>query len=212
MTCSDRRPRCWLAPYRHVDETNADKRSIAGHTSKPASGHKVYPYLLRKLAVIQANQVRETDITYVPMAHGARLRLLGRHRRLVRRRVLAWHGSILLDATFCIEALARHGRPTIFNSLQQRPRLEFHERGVAPRAYRHQHGRKGSLARQRVCIKPRAVDEVLEGAPSAYALVHEARVGISRYLGFCNAVQLHSALGGSTPAQTSFNQAPLAAV
>jgi transposase InsO family protein len=37
------------------------------------------------------------------------------------RRVLAWHVSILLDATFCIEALARHGRPTIFNSLQQRP-------------------------------------------------------------------------------------------
>jgi putative transposase len=40
------------------------------NTSKPAPGHKVYPYLLRKLAVIRPNQVWATDITYVPMARG----------------------------------------------------------------------------------------------------------------------------------------------
>ena len=40
------------------------------NTSKPAQGHKVYPYLLRKLAVIRPNQVWATDITYIPMARG----------------------------------------------------------------------------------------------------------------------------------------------
>ena len=40
------------------------------NTSKPVPGHKVYPYLLRKLAVTRPNQVRATDITYVPMARG----------------------------------------------------------------------------------------------------------------------------------------------
>ena len=40
------------------------------NTSKPAPGHKVYPYLLRKLAVTRPNQVWATDITYIPMARG----------------------------------------------------------------------------------------------------------------------------------------------
>ena len=40
------------------------------NTSKPASGHKIYPYLLRKLAVTRPNQVWATDITYIPMARG----------------------------------------------------------------------------------------------------------------------------------------------
>jgi transposase InsO family protein len=39
-------------------------------TTKPAPGHKVYPYLLRNLAVIRPNQVWAMDITYVPMARG----------------------------------------------------------------------------------------------------------------------------------------------
>ena len=40
------------------------------NTSKPAPGHKVYPYLLRRLAVTRPNQVWATDITYIPMACG----------------------------------------------------------------------------------------------------------------------------------------------
>ena len=51
-------------------------------TSKPAPGHKVYPYLLRNLAVTRPNQVWAMDITYVP--DGAGLRLPGRRRRLVQ--------------------------------------------------------------------------------------------------------------------------------
>ncbi|MEG3153656.1 hypothetical protein U1700_01990 [Sphingomonas sp. RB1R13] len=40
------------------------------NTSKPEPGHKIYPYLLRKLAVTRPNQVWATDITYIPMARG----------------------------------------------------------------------------------------------------------------------------------------------
>jgi putative transposase len=40
------------------------------NTSKPTPGHKVYPYLLRNLAVTRPNQVWAMDITYIPMARG----------------------------------------------------------------------------------------------------------------------------------------------
>lgn len=40
------------------------------NTSKRATGHKIHPYLLRKLAVTRPNQVWATDITYIPMARG----------------------------------------------------------------------------------------------------------------------------------------------
>ena len=41
------------------------------NTSKPAPGHKIYPYLLRGLkVVIRSNQVWAMDITYIPMARG----------------------------------------------------------------------------------------------------------------------------------------------
>ena len=40
------------------------------NTSKPAPGHKIYPYLLRGLKVDRPNQVWAMDITYIPMARG----------------------------------------------------------------------------------------------------------------------------------------------
>ncbi len=88
------------------------------NTSKPAPRHKVSPYLLRRLAVTAPNQVWATDITYVPMARG--FVYLVAIVDWFTRRVLAWRVSISLDAGFCIEALeealARHGRPAIFDS------------------------------------------------------------------------------------------------
>lgn len=88
------------------------------NTSKPAPGHKVYPYLLRKLAVTRPNQVWATDITYIPMARG--FVYLCAVVDWFSRRVLSWRLSITLETAFCIEAveeaLARHGKPDIFNS------------------------------------------------------------------------------------------------
>jgi putative transposase len=90
------------------------------NTSKPATGHKIYPYLLRKLAVTRPNQVWATDITYVPMARG--FVYLVAIVDWFTRRVLAWRVSISMDVAFCIEALeealARYGKPAIFNSDQ----------------------------------------------------------------------------------------------
>ena len=90
------------------------------NTSKPAPGHKVYPYLLRKLAVTRPDQVWAMDFTYVPMARG--FVYLAAVIDWFSRRVLAWRVSITPTADFCVEALqealGRHGRPDIVNTDQ----------------------------------------------------------------------------------------------
>jgi putative transposase len=90
------------------------------NTSKPAPGHKVYPYLLRKLAVTRPNQVWAMDLTYIPMARG--FVYLCAVVDWFSRRVLSWRLSITMEADFCIEAveeaLARYGKPDIFNTDQ----------------------------------------------------------------------------------------------
>ena len=90
------------------------------NTSKAALGHKIYPYLLRGLAIERPNQVWAMDITYIPMARG--LRLPGGGGRLVQPAGSSWRLSITMDVDFCLEAveeaLARYGRPEIFNTDQ----------------------------------------------------------------------------------------------
>jgi putative transposase len=90
------------------------------NTSKPAPGHKIYPYLLRDLAVTRPNQVWAMDLTYVPMARG--FVYLAAVIDWFSRRVLSWRLSITMEAGFCVEAveeaLARHGKPEIFNTDQ----------------------------------------------------------------------------------------------
>ena len=92
------------------------------NTSKPAPGHKIYPYLLRRLAVTRPNQVWAMDITYIPMARG--FVYLCAVVDWFSRRVLSWRLSISMDASFCIEAveeaLGRYGAPEIFNTDSQK--------------------------------------------------------------------------------------------
>ena len=89
-------------------------------TTKPEPGHKVYPYLLRGLTIERPNQVWAMDITYVPMARG--FVYLAVVLDWFSRRVLSWRLSITMEASFCVEALedalARHGKPDIFNTDQ----------------------------------------------------------------------------------------------
>ncbi len=88
------------------------------NTSKPAPGHE--NYLLRSLAVERPNQVWAMDITYIPMARG--FVYLAAVVDWFSRRVLAWRLSITMEVGFCLEAveeaLAKHGRPEIFNTDQ----------------------------------------------------------------------------------------------
>src|ERR1700726_1791668 len=86
-------------------------------TTKPEPGHKIYPYLLRGLAITRPNQVWAMDITYIAMARG--FVYLAVALDWFSGRVLAWRLSIPMEAAFCIEtledALARYGKPEIFN-------------------------------------------------------------------------------------------------
>jgi putative transposase len=87
--------------------------------SKPASGHRIYPYLLRDLAIIRPNQVWATDITYIPMPTG--FMYLVAIMDWYSRFVLTWQLSNTLDGVFCLDALRlalQHSQPDIFNSDQ----------------------------------------------------------------------------------------------
>src|SRR6266702_28823 len=89
-------------------------------TTKPEPGHKIYPYLLRGMEITRPNQVWAMDITYIPMARG--FVYLAVVLDWATRRVLSWRLSITMEAAFCVEtledALARHGKPEIFNTDQ----------------------------------------------------------------------------------------------
>ena len=97
------------------------------NTSKPAPGHKIYPYLLRGMTINRPNQVWAMDITYVPMARG--FVDLAAVIDWFSRRVLSWRLSITMEADFCVEvledSLARHGRPEIFNTDSQKIEASF---------------------------------------------------------------------------------------
>ena len=89
-------------------------------TTKPAPGHKIFPYLLRDLAIDRPNQVWAADITYVPIGRG--FLYLVAIIDWASRAVLAWRLSNTMDVSFCVsaleEALARFGKPEIFNTDQ----------------------------------------------------------------------------------------------
>ena len=92
-------------------------------TSRPAPGHRVYPYLLCGMKITRPNQVWAADITYIPMARG--FLYLVAIIDWYSRYVLSWRLSNTLDAGFCLEALEgalRQGRPEVFNT-DQGPQL-----------------------------------------------------------------------------------------
>ena len=88
--------------------------------SKPAPGHRIYPYLLRNLNVCRANQAWCMDITYVPIEGG--FVYLCAVLDWYSRKVLAWSLSNSMDTAFCLEALREaiegHGAPDIMNTDQ----------------------------------------------------------------------------------------------
>ena len=87
-------------------------------TSKSAPGHKIYPYLLRKLPIVRPNQAWATDISYIPMARG--FVYLVAIVDWFSRKVLAHRVSITMEADFCVEALIeaihKFGPPEIMNT------------------------------------------------------------------------------------------------
>lgn len=182
------------------------------NTTKPAPGHRIYPYLLRKLTIDRPNQVWATDITYVPMARG--FVYLCAVMDWYSRRILAWKLSNSMEAEFCVEtledALARHAKPGIFNTDQG---SQFSGAAFT-----------GVLVRNEIAIsmdgKGAWRDNVFverfwrsvkyeEVYLRAYDDVPEARASIGRYLEFYNARRPHTALDRRTPDQAYFDPLPL---
>ena len=176
-------------------------------TTKPEPGHKIFPYLLRDLAITRPNQVWAMDITYIPMAKG--FVYLAAVLDWFSRRVLSWKLSITMEAAFCVEtledALARHGKPEIFNTDQG---SQF--TGAAFTGVLTKHGIKISMDgkgawRDNVFVERlwRSV-KYEEVYLHAYDNVSAARTGIGRYLDLYNRRRPHSSLDGKTPNQAYF--------
>jgi len=181
------------------------------NTSKPAPGHKIYPYLLRSLAVERPNQVWAMDITYIPMARG--FVYLCAVVDWFSRRVLAWRLSITMEVGFCLEAveeaLAKHGRPEIFNTDQGSQFTSTEFTGLLlDNAIAISMDGKGSW-RDNVFVERlwRSV-KYEEVYLRAYDSVAEARTSIGRYLDFYNRKRPHSSLGARTPDHACFDQPP----
>jgi putative transposase len=185
------------------------------NTSKPAPGHQIYPYLLRKLPITRPNQVWAMDITYIPMARG--FVYLTAVVDWFSRRVLAWRLSITLEAAFCIEALeealARYGRPEIFNTDQG---SQFTSTAFTEVLLKHEIAismdGKGAW-RDNVLVERlwRSI-KYEEVYLKAYDSVSEARASIGRYLAFYNGRRPHSSLDRRTPDQAYFIPLPQLAV
>jgi putative transposase len=88
-------------------------------TTRRDANHRIFPYLLRDVAIVRRDQVWSSDITYVPMPRG--YMYLAAVMDWHSRYVLSWRLSNTLEGTFCLEALEdalRRGKPEIFNTDQ----------------------------------------------------------------------------------------------
>ena len=181
-------------------------------TTKPEPGHKIYPYLLRGMEIVRPNQVWAMDITYIPMARG--FVYLAVVLDWFSRRVLSWGVSITMEAAFCVEtledAVARHGKPDIFNTDQGPQFTGSAFTGVlATNGIAISMDGKGAW-RDNVFVERlwRSV-KYEEVYLRSYESVSEARTSIGRYLDFYNGRRPHSSLDGITPDQAYFTPLPL---
>lgn len=176
-------------------------------TSRRHRAHPVFPYLRRHRTITQPNEVWAMDVTYLPMARG--FVYLAAVMDWASRRVLSWRVSITLDSACCCEAvteaLARCGRPQIFNTDQG---VQF--TSAAFTGLLQDHAIAISMD-GKGCWKDNIFVERLwrsikyeEVYLHAYASVSEAKAGIGRYLTQYNGSRPHSRLADQTPDEAYF--------
>ena len=174
------------------------------NTSRRHPGHLVYPYLLRGLKIDRPNQVWAMDITYIPMAKG--FVFLAAVMDWFSRKVLAWRLSITMDSRFCVdaveEALARHGRPEIFNTDQgsqftSEPFTSLLKDNGIRISMDGRGSWKDNVFVERLWKSVKYEEVYLK----AYETVSEARRSIGEYLEFYNERRPHSSLDRMTPDQ-----------
>ena len=178
-------------------------------TSIPDRSHKIYPYLLRELAITAPRQVWAADISYIPMAQGFcyLVAIIDWHSRFL----LSWRLSNSLDVHFCMEALnealSRYGYPTIFNTDQG---SQFTSQVFT-----------GALLEKSIQI---SMDSVGRWADNImierffrsikwediylknYESVKEVRQGCEAYIQFYNSKRKHSSLSYKTPKEVYFGK------
>ena len=164
--------------------------------------HKVYPYLLRGVPVVRANQVWSTDITYVRLERG--FAYLVAVIDWYSRRVLSWRISNSMEAAFCVDcledALREHGKPEVFNSDQGSQFTSDEFTGVLKREEitisMDGRGRAyDNIFVERLWRNVKHEDVYLNG----YATMGELLIGLTKYFAFYNTERPHQSLEYQTP-------------
>jgi len=172
-------------------------------TSKPAPGHKIYPYLLRDLKITRPNQVWAADITYIPMARG--FLYLVAIIDWYSRYVISWRISNTLDADFCVAALEEalsKGTPEIFNTDQGSQFTgESFTRLLKEHGVRISMDGKGSYNDNLFIERLWRTVKYEEVYLKAYEDGREARISLGEYIHFYNTTRPHQSLGYLTPAE-----------
>jgi putative transposase len=171
--------------------------------SAPGAGHRVYPYLLRGVAVERPGHVWSADITYLPLPGG--FMYLAATIDWYSRLVVAWRLSNTLDGSFCLEMLEAAlaaGTPEVFNTDQGvqftaqawTDRLE----GAGVAVSMDGRGRAAdNVFVERLWRSVKYEDVYLRG----YESVPELDRGLRAYFTFYNGERLHQSLGYRTPAE-----------
>jgi putative transposase len=196
----------WLVNRKHVQRLMRIL-GLAGMAPGPGTpvqhpDHKVYPYLLRGVAIVRPNHVWSTDITYIRLARG--FAYLVAIIDWYSRRVLTWRISNSMDASFCVdcleEALIDHGKPEIFNTDQGSQFTSVAFTGVLKREGIDisMDGRGRALDNifvERLWRNVKYEDVYLNG----YATMGELHAGLTRYFAFYNGERPHQRLEYRTP-------------
>jgi len=179
------------------------------NTSKPHPGHRIYPYLLRGVAVVRPNHVWSTDITYVRVASG--FAYLVAIIDWYSRKVLGWRLSNSIDAAFCVDCLEEtmrlHGWPEVFNSDQgsQGESTQFTSTAFTDVLKREgvnisMDGRGRALDNifvERLWRTVKYEDIYLNG----YGDIYNRTLGLTEYFSIYNLDRPHQSLGNQTPAR-----------
>ena len=184
----------------------------APRTSVPHPAHRIYPYLLKGMKIDRPNQVWCADITYIPVQRG--FLYLAAIMDWAARHVLAWRLSNTMDAGFCVEALAealaRYGRPEIFNTDQGSQFTSFGFTGMLKEA-----DIKISMDGRGRCMDNIFIERLWRSLKYEAVYLHELTDGfkaervIGDWIDFYNTERPHSALAGQTPAEAYGAERPV---
>lgn len=176
-------------------------------TTVPHPEHKIYPYLLRDQVIDHPNQTWCADITYLPMRRGFLylVAIMDWHSR----KVLSWRLSNTMHADFCVEALeealARYGKPEIFNTDQGSQFTSTEFTGVLRNA-----GVKISMDGRGRWMDNVFIERLWRSMKYECVYLHafetgsELRRGLAKWVGFYNTRRPHSVFNGRTPDEVYF--------